>query len=369
MRIIRSLLLIGRAAAAAPLSAQTDTSVVAVPKDPGLTLEAYVEAYFNFDANEPAGATIPYFVSFDRHNEFNINLAYVSARYAAGRLRGVFTPGFGTYMNANYAAERVTLQNLVEANVGIQLSKGKGIWLDVGVLPSPYTNETAISLDQPTLTRSFAPEYVPYYLSGARLTLPLNGRSNLYAYLLNGWQQISDTNAPLAFGSWLEYKPTDQLSVNWNTYAGIERSPAAPANRYRWFQDLYAVYAPGTKWSFTGSVYYGWQEVEQPEGGYATHQWWQANASARYALKPDRSLYVRAETFHDPDQVMIVPITGAYGFDASSATLGYDVNITPAVKLRMESRYFLSSQEVYVRDGSPVKDDLWITGGITARFK
>jgi hypothetical protein len=58
--------------------------------------------YYGYDVSKPEHGERPYFVSHHRHHEININLAYLSVRYTAPRARAVFTPGFGTYMNANY---------------------------------------------------------------------------------------------------------------------------------------------------------------------------------------------------------------------------------------------------------------------------
>lgn len=82
-----------------------------------------------------------------RHNELNINLAYISVKHSSPRIRAKFVPCFGSYINANYALEQGTLRNVVEGNIGIKLFKNREIWLDVGVLGSPYTNESAISKD------------------------------------------------------------------------------------------------------------------------------------------------------------------------------------------------------------------------------
>ncbi len=338
--------------------------------DSGLfSVEAYAEAFYLYDSNRPAGGTVPYFVSFNRHNEFNINLAYVAGRYTSERVRGVIMPGFGTFMNANYATEPTTLKHLVEANVGVKLFPKKGIWLDVGVLPSPYTNETAISMDQPTLTRSFAPEYVPYYVSGARLLVPLSAKVRLYGYVINGWQQMQDLNSTLAIGSWLEYKPNSKLSINWNTYLGDERSVAAPMNRMRHFQDLYVLYAPEGNWWFTASAYMGWQERVQGDAGSRQDQWWQANATARYAIATDRWIYGRVETFNDPHSVVSTSPTGLEGSELMSGTLGYDANVTSMVKLRFEARYFGATDDSYIRDEAAASDGLWFVAGFTARFK
>lgn len=367
-RVFRTVLLLPLLLLASGATAQSDTARADSLSKSGLTIEGYVDVYFAFDRNEPSGFVIPYFVSYSRHNEFNVNLACITARYSADRVRGVFTPGFGTYMNANYAAERITLQNLVEANIGVRVFKDKDIWLDAGVLPSPYTNETAFALDQPTLTRSLAPEYVPYFLSGARLTLPLGKRWNLYAYLLNGWQQIQDTNAPLAAGSWLEFKPNDRLSLNWNNYYGYEGSDTRPADRYRTFTDAYALWSPNERWSFTASAYMGWQERSKNDTG-STDTWWQANATAKHFLKNGTAFYARAERFSDPRSVMVTPITDASGFQVYSATIGHERSITRNVKFRLEARMFEADDKVYMREGRPVKDAFTLTGGLIARFK
>ncbi len=348
--------------------AQSDTLPVDSSARTGLSFEAYADVYFAFDATEPSGFDIPYFVSHVRHNEFNVNLACVTVRYASDRVRGTFTPGYGTYMNANYAAERTTLQNLVEANIGVRVFKDKNIWLDAGVVPSPFTNENAFAIDQATQTRSLGAEYIPYYLSGARLTLPLGKRWTLYGYVINGWQQIQDNNAPLAGASWLEFKPSDRLSLNWNNYYGYERSEAGPANRMRMFTDAYAVWSPSKRWSFTASAYMGWQE-RVLDDRRSTDAWWQANATAKHYLKSGNAFYARAERFSDPEAVMVAPITGVSGFEVFSGTIGHERSITDAVKFRMEARLFQADDKVYVRDGDPVAGALIITGGLVARFK
>lgn len=367
-RVFRTVQLLPLLLLASGATAQSDTARADSLSKSALAIEAYVDVYFAFDRNEPSGFDIPYFVSHSRHNEFNVNLACITARYSADRVRGVFTPGFGTYMNANYAAERITLQNLVEANIGVRVFKDKDIWLDAGVLPSPYTNETAFAFDQPTLTRSLAPEYVPYFLSGARLTLPLGKRWNLYAYLLNGWQQIQDTNAPLAAGSWLEFKPNDRLSLHWNNYYGYEGAEARPTDRHRTFTDAYAIWSPSERWSFTASAYLGWQERSVNDTS-STDGWWQANATAKHFLRNGTAFYVRAERFSDPQAVMVTPITQAPGFQVFSATIGHERSINGNVKFRLEARIFQADDKVYLRNDRPVNDAFTLTGGLIARFK
>ncbi|MBK9192094.1 MAG: outer membrane beta-barrel protein [Crocinitomicaceae bacterium] len=146
------------------------------------SIGAYLDAYFGYDFNEPAGKDVPLFVSSARHNEFNINLAFIDFRYNSENFRARVVPAFGTYMNSNYASEPGTLRNLLEANTGFRISKKKNIWIDAGILGSPYTNESAISKDHLMYTRSLAPEYVPYYLCGIKTSFPL-GKKTEFLFL------------------------------------------------------------------------------------------------------------------------------------------------------------------------------------------
>lgn len=328
-----------------------------------VTVEGYIDTYYAYDFNKPASGNRPYFVSMARHNEFTINLAYISVKYSSSRLRGKFVPGFGTYMNANYTNESSSLRNIVEASAGVKLWKNKNVWLDVGVFGSPYTNESAISKDHLAYTRSFAPEYVPYYLSGVKLSVPLSAKLNAYFYLLNGWQQIQDVNNNKSIGTQLEYRPTDYLLINWNTYLGNEQSSQRTEFGTRYFTDLFFIYTKG-RWSATGCYYIGAQQRVNLNDAI----WWQANVIIRYDLTSKLSATGRLEYFDDPDEVHISPISGVSGFGSYSSSLGVNYKIAENILFRTEGRTFFSDKNVYERNGEAVKNSNLFTTSITLWF-
>src|SRR4051812_19925287 len=95
-----------------------------------VTFSGYVEGYYSYDFNKPQNNTRPAFIyNHNRHNEFNVNLAFIRSMYVKDRLRANLAVAVGTYMNANYAAEPGTLQNVYEASAGYKLSTKKNIWL------------------------------------------------------------------------------------------------------------------------------------------------------------------------------------------------------------------------------------------------
>jgi len=330
-----------------------------------LTLEGYVDAYFAYDLSGP-GDDRMYFVSHARHKEFNVNLAYLSLKYSSERARAVFTPGFGTYMSSNYAAEPGTVRNLVEAYAGVKLFKKKDIWIDAGVMASPFTNEMTISYDQLLLTRSLAPEFVPYYLSGAKLTLPLDSQLTLYLYAVNGWQQIYDQNETPSAIAQFEYKPSDEVTINLNGYYGDERSPAFPDYRDRMFFDVYVLYNPSERWNFSVSGYMGKQEARSGNA-LVMSSWWQANAQMRYAFSKRHSLAFRGEYFSDPGEVMA--FSPVIGFDCGSASLGYNLAFAEKALFRIEGRYFHSSDRVFRTENAFVQNyNFVLTAGLAAKF-
>jgi hypothetical protein len=339
--------------------------------DPGkLRIGGYLDTYYGYDFNRPSDGYLPYFVSSNRHNEVNINLAYIDLSYETSRTRARLTPAFGTYMEANYAAEPGLLKNLFEASVGFRPFENRNFWIDAGVLGSPYTNESAVSRDQLMYTRSFAPEYVPYYLAGVKFSGPLNDKLVLSLYLLNGWQQIRDQNSGKSLGTQLEYRPDEKNLVNWNAYLGDERSDEQPWFRMRYFTDVFWVYNPEGRWSITSCAYIGLQQRTDslglsPNGSI----WWQANTSIRHRFTDMISLSGRVEYFSDPESVQILPLTPADGFKSFSVGLCYNHQIGSNVMFRCEYRQFLSPGEVFpMPDGRAGNQKTWLIANLTAWF-
>ncbi|MBX7125160.1 MAG: porin [Cyclobacteriaceae bacterium] len=324
----------------------------------------YVDTYYGYNFNKPDDGNNPYFVSSARHNELSVNLAYVDVRYRASNLRARMAPGFGTYMDANYKNELGTLSHLVEANVGVRLWPRRNVWLDMGVLTSPFTNESAISRDHLMYTRSFAPENVPYYLSGARLTVPLGSKWTGYLWYLNGWQVIRDNNTGKSVATQIEFRPAPRWLINWNTYTGDERAFFQPDFRTRFFNDLYCIYNGSGRFSFTTSVYYGVQQ----RAGRSTAAWWQANAIGKMKLTDKVSLSGRVEYFDDPEAVMLANVNGGAGIRTGSAGLCVNVKVHDRALFRVEQRQFFGPDAVYVHSSKAVSGGALLVGSLTAWF-
>lgn len=336
-----------------------------------LTTAAYIDAYFGYNSNQPQNNENPYFVSMHRHNEMTINLAYIDVKYVTERYRARFVPGFGTYINANYVGEAGTLRNVVEGYVGVKLSKKRDFWLDIGVLGSPYTNESAISKDHFMYTRSFAPEFVPYYVSGGKLSYKISEKVSAYLYLINGWQVIQDNNNQKSIGTQIEYRPTTTLLINWNTYFGDERSTTNPNFRSRYFSDIYFIYSPEkSKFKGTACAYIGQQDILQADGSLISKNWWTANIIGKYRVDDRWSISGRLEYFSDPNRAVSVPIIAeTQGLNVYSGSLGVMLHPMDNIFLRFESRSFFSEGNAYQnRENNPSNQSHWGIANITIVF-
>ena len=292
------------------------------------------EWYYSYNSFSTSGSKLPLFVSFGHANELNQNMIYADLKLQKKRLRGHFLPAMGTFMEHNSASEKGIFKNLLEANVGVQLSKKRNIWLDAGVLGSPYSNESPFSMDQLVLTRSLSAEYVPYYLAGARLSGVHKDWLTWHLYLLNGWQQIADINSSKSFGSKIEMQLNPKNKLNVNTYIGKEGISGATTFGMRYFLDLFWVHDFSTKWTFISCGYAGRQQFLNNSGAY----WGQLNGAVRYTTDKYGSFSFRAEYYLDSKNVVVAPLVESQGFKCFGYSVGYNYRLLKTMLFRVEYR-------------------------------
>ena len=363
--IVFSLLIKGILSAQVTLNIDTTS----IEKKSNLTIGGGIDVFYSYDFTAPKEHTIPYYVSMNRHNEFNINLAYIDLKFESKRIKSRFVPAIGTFMNANYADEPGLLKIPIEANVGVKLSKRKDLWFEAGVLSSPYTNETALSKDHLLYTRSIASEYAPYYLAGVKLSYTLNSKLKLMTYLLNGWQQIIDKNDSKSLGTQIEFKPNKKQLINWNTYIGDERSASNPLFRMRYFTDIYWMYNMDGKFSFVSCLYFGNQQTLTSENKLENNLWWQLNFSSRYTFKNNLALAARVEYFEDPNSIQIKSITSAKEFNFFGSAIALTIPFEKNAFLRLEAKELFSlNNPLFLSGDNQLRNSTILTANLTVWF-
>lgn len=323
-QIVSSLLLL---CIAVQLKAQhTDQNKTVAETGGSFSLSGYAEIYYGFDFNKPVNNTRPDFLySHNRHNEVNINLAFLKGAYDNGRLRGNIALATGTYVNANYAPEPGVLKNIYEASAGIKILKKHQLWVDAGVMPSHIGFESAQTTNCLTLTRSMVADNSPYYEAGIKVGYTSkNDKWYLAALLLNGWQRIQrvDGNSTPAAGTQITYKPTEKITLNHSTYIGNDAPD--PVRKMRIYNNLYAVIERNEKLTFIVGFDYGTEQISK--GSSKRNDWFSPVVILHYKKTDKIAIVLRAEYFEDEKGVIIrTGIPQGFRTWGYSAGLNYDI--------------------------------------------
>jgi len=333
------------------------------PPAPKLTVSGYAEAYYGFDFDEPAQHNRPGFLyNHTRHNELNINLAYLKGNYTSDRVRANLALMAGTYAQYNLAAEQELLRHVYEANVGVRI--GKNLWVDVGIMPSHIGFESAVSKDCFTLTRSLMAENTPYYEAGAKITWS-NEKWTVAAMYLNGWQRIKrpDANQTPAFGTQLTFRPGSKVTLNWSTFIGNDKPDSVRKMRY--FNNVYGIFSITDKFSLIAGCDYGLEQ--QAKGESAMNSWYSPILIARYAFTDKVALAGRYEYYNDEKGVIIATGT-PNGFRTSGCSLNFDVAPVTNVLFRIEGKLYNSKDDIFIHQNEPKNNNVAITTSLAVSF-
>jgi len=338
----------------------------ALAQNNNVTIGGGVDFYYSFNFNQPASGLNNYLVSHHKHNEFNINLAYLNVSYKTENYRINFSPAAGTYMEANYASEPIAYRNILDANIGIKLSKHKAVWLDAGIFASPIGDEGYYSKDQLNYTRSFASEHTPYYLCGIKFSYPVTPKLNANVYVVNGWQQITDVNRDKSVLAEIIYKPNKQTTINYNTYLGNHYNKTTPNLFLRNMHNAYIIYNNGKRWQLSANALFINQQIKDSITNAAYI--YSTNIKARYKLKEKHFINARFEYYEDTKLVDILPLNPARAFNVTSLSAGYDFAIAENVMLRFEGRRFVSDYNIFDEKSIPKKLSNALFASIAAWF-
>jgi hypothetical protein len=317
---------------------------------PTTSVTGFVDLYYAYSFSRHQHRDRSFTTQPLRHNEFNLNLAMIDVRHQAERFRGRFAFQTGTYVQSNLAVEPPLLKNVLEASAGARF--GDDVWVDLGIFPSHIGLEGIVSKDNWTYSRSLLADYSPYYETGLSVTAAVSEKVTLRGLLINGWQNISETNDEKAVGTQLQYKPSGPVLLNWSTFVGNEQ-PDSVASRLRIFNDFYAVVTMSQNVSLAIVFDIG---MQKQASGDSYDVWHGAALMSRYSINEHWALAGRVEYFLDRNGV-IIPTGTPNNFQTIAASLNIDFSSAPSLLWRIEGRVFSSKDEVYpTRTGTSTTD-------------
>jgi hypothetical protein len=212
------------------------------------------------------------------------------------------------------------------------------LWIDGGIFYSHMGMESWASKDNPIYTRSLTAEYSPYYSSGVRATWAASSKLTARLDVVNGWQNISETNSDKGVGLRLDYASSSSLTLTYYNFFNGE-----VGGRLRVFNGVGTKWTPSARTTLAGQFDLG--SLGAAEGGESS-SWYGFTLIGRQALNDRVALVGRVERFDDEDQVNIA--TGlSEPFQGNGASIGFDVTPNAKYLWRTELRGFFNKESVF----------------------
>jgi hypothetical protein len=317
-----------------------------------VTVGAFVDTYYAWDFNRPGPGNLDrsFTTQPARHDEFNVNLAHVELKLSSERTRARLALQAGTSVQSNYAGEPrlggiagpELARHVQEAVAGVRVAPG--LWVDAGVYLSHIGQESWISRDNPTYSRSLIADYSPYYETGIKATWSASPKLTAQLHVVNGWQNISETNTDKAVGLRLDYAASSHLVLGYSNFVGNEVLDTVPS-RVRVFNELLALATAGN-----ASVWVTADVGRQQRAGGGWSTWYGGAVIGRVKVSPGVALAGRVERYGDPDGVIVATGTPD-AFRVSGASVNLDVTVAGNALWRTELRGFSARDPIFPRHG------------------
>jgi len=367
MRVMTALVVLSSMIATAA-KAQTEEQKPAIDVTP----LGYVEAFYAYNLNRPSNG-ITNFRGFDnRHNTFTLSNAALGANAQAGPVTARLILQIGSTPSTYYLGEPVFAGSsganasgpsqwkyLQEANLSYKAPVGRGLLVQLGLIPSPIGYEAFAVKDNWSWSRSNLFFGFPFYHTGLRATYEHTAELSTTFAVLNGWNSVVDNNEEKSIQARVAYKIPDRLLVQALYMGGVERPTGSPEGPYwRNHFDLFAQLDATTWLSFAGQADYGFEKNRIGDA-----RWW---AGALYGrVKPIDKVYfsVRGDRFTEhlaTDSAGRVsnPLFWSGVEWVSSATVTLDVRPYQQISTRLEYRHDTAEAPLYFGrnlqgDGTP----------------
>jgi len=314
----------------------------------------FLDTYYAYDSNSPKNHERDYTTQPARHNEFNVNLAYLDAQFENEKTRSRLALQFGHSVTKNTIYEPQLgptsgpqdQKIFQEAYIGKKI--GEKTWIDAGIFLGHIGAESWISKNNWTYTRSLNLDYVPYYSSGLRLHHQMNTNQSLQLHLINGWQNMSENNNAKAIGMQYAHVLNNNFTFTYNNFFGDEQVVLNPKtkkfnSRFRGYHNFILKWEKSDRWQFLYSFDVGHQSQQNNNGLDA---WIATTLTLRNVLTSTQAFAVRGEYYSDPHEANVMTRT-PHGFQILGMSANYDQNIDQQTLWRTEIRGLKSKDAIY----------------------
>lgn len=313
------LALVAALAIAAPAVAQDSQPASSAPPSSGpfehVVFGVGLEGFYQYNWNEPYDRVNLLRAYDTRSNVFGIQQANIVVESAPRLEDG---RRFGARIDLQFGQATETVQgsaaneprpdvyrHVWQAYGTYVFPVGRGLQADFGKFGSILGYETNYAKDNNHFSRAYLFNFLPFYHSGLRLSLPIGNKVTAMYMLTNGVQQTEDFNNFKSNHFAAIVKPSAKVTWTANYYFGQEQpdpsiepgqvTPNTPDGFFRVI-DTYVAYTATPSLSFGADINYTTNEVRKADSPLALQG---TAVYARYQLTPPVALAIRYERLDD----------------------------------------------------------------------
>lgn len=322
-------------------------------------ISGYADTYYAYD-NDKNGMSLRQFSAIAPvRDQFRINLAQITGRYSAEKIRGVVTLQFGDIPKYNWPqAPNEYLQYIQEANAGFK--PAKNLWIDFGYFLTHIGAEGIIPKNNYLSSMALATYFEPFFQSGMRVSYDFSDKVYGSLYLLNGYNVFADNNKNKSGGLQLGIKPAANLEFIYNNIFGNEQ-PTGTQGKTRIYNNLVIKWAALKKLDVLVGADFAIQEKSKLSDSTASANMFAGLLALKYKITPKLFAMLRGETYLDDDGIL----SGVYlnsngdfsGLKANAVTIGVEHRPFDNAYIRIETRYMKTTGELKLfSDGKNPRD-------------
>lgn len=275
--VVVASVLLTRVAHAQPAD---ETAPFEMPKEDKPVLKVtplgYVESFYALNLNFPSNRITNHRGFDNRHNTFSLSNVVLGANAEYGTIAARVILQYGLTPSTYYLSEPThsgtsaanassaeLWKYLQEANVAWKAPVGRGLLLQMGLVPSPIGIEVFAVKDNWTWSRSNLFFGLPFYHAGIRATYEWTPELSSTFAVWNGWNSVVDNNEEKSIQANVNYKLPNELQLQALYMGGVERATG----------------------SMEGPA---WRHLFDVIGQYDATPWFSIAAQADYGFEPNR---------------------------------------------------------------------------------
>lgn len=341
--------------ASAPAPAPAPAPAAPRPWYETIGVNGFVTTSWSWNFNRPASGTNQYRVFDFEDNAIKIDGAELvlqkvasspgEAGFRVDAVAGASIPRMtaaaGLFRDDDGTAGDFDLQ---QAFVSYVAPLGSGLRFDAGKYATHCGYEVIEGYDgyNDNATRSFLFGYAePASHTGLKATYALSGTVSAMVEVVNGWDNVEDSNSSKSIGGQLAFTLPSNAAVYVNALFGPER--AGNNSDDRTILNVVGTWKLGTGSALGLDAVWATEEDAAGPGQDAT--WSGVALYGRLGVTPSFALVLRAEVFDDPDGVR----TGT-AQKLAELTLTPELKLAPGLVLRADLRLDHSTRDVFEKD-------------------